>query len=38
MERFYIALHTTSKDWLALGVTKTAMVYRLNGVAPQSHE
>jgi hypothetical protein len=38
MERFYIALQHAVEDWLALGVTKTAMVYRLNGVAPQSHE
>ena len=37
-ERFYIALQQAVADWLALGVTKTAMVYRLNGVAPQSHE
>jgi hypothetical protein len=26
------------KDWLALGVTKTGMVYRLKGNEPQSHE
>ncbi|RBP16804.1 hypothetical protein DFR50_10481 [Roseiarcus fermentans] len=38
MERFYIALQHAVEDWLALGVTKTAMVYRLNGAAPQSHE
>lgn len=38
MERFYVALQHAVEDWLALGVTKTAMVYRLNGVAPQSHE
>ena len=36
--RFYIALQHAAEDWLALGVTKTAMVYRLNGLAPQSHE
>ncbi len=35
---FYMALQTTVADWLALGVTKTAMVYRLNGADPQSHE
>lgn len=35
---FYLALQTTVADWLALGVTKTAMVYRLNGAEPQSHE
>ena len=38
MERFYVALQHAVADWLALGVTKTAMVYRLNGVAPLSHE
>jgi hypothetical protein len=36
--RFYVALQQDVKDWLALGVTKTAMVYRLKGNAPQSHE
>ncbi len=36
--QFYITLQQDVKDWLALGVTKTAMVYRLNGNEPQSHE
>ena len=36
--QFYVSLQLEVKDWLALGVTKTAMVYRLNGNAPQSHE
>ncbi len=35
---FYLALQAAVADWLALGVTKTAMVYRLNGAGPQSHE
>lgn len=35
---FYISLQQEVKDWLALGVTKTGMVYRLKGNAPQSHE
>jgi hypothetical protein len=35
---FYITLQQDVKDWLALGVTKTAMVYRLKGNEPQSHE
>ena len=35
---FYVALQSAVADWLALGVTKTAMVYRLNGAEPQSHE
>lgn len=36
--QFYVTLQHEVRDWLALGVTKTAMVYRLNGSAPQSHE
>lgn len=36
--RFYLALQHAVESWLALGVTKTAMVYRLNGAAPQSNE
>lgn len=36
--QFYISLQHEVEDWLALGVTKTAMVYRLNGNTPQSHE
>jgi hypothetical protein len=37
-ENFYIALQYAVEDRLALGSTKTAMVYRLNGAAPQSSE
>jgi hypothetical protein len=36
--QFYLTLQQEVKDWLALGVTKTAMVYRLKGNPPQSHE
>jgi hypothetical protein len=36
--QFYVSLQQEVQDWLALGVTKTAMVYRLNGNQPQSHE
>jgi len=36
--QFYISLQQDLRDWLALGVTKTGMVYRLKGNAPQSHE
>lgn len=36
--QFYVTLQQEVKDWLALGVTKTAMVYRLNGNEPMSHE
>ncbi len=35
---YYLALQEAVKDWLALGVTKTGMVYRLKGNAPQNHE
>jgi hypothetical protein len=36
--QFYITLQQEVTDWLALGVTKTGMVYRLKGNEPQSHE
>ncbi len=36
--QFYVTLQREVKDWLALGVTKTGMVYRLKGNEPQSHE
>jgi hypothetical protein len=36
--QFYITLQQHVQDWLALGVTKTGMVYRQNGNEPQSHE
>ncbi len=36
--QFYVTLQQEVEDWLALGVTKTGMVYRLKGNAPQSHE
>jgi hypothetical protein len=36
--QFYVTLQQEVQDWLALGVTKTGMVYRLNGNEPQSHE
>ena len=36
--QFYIDLQQEVAGWLALGVTKTAMVYRLKGAGPQSHE
>ncbi len=37
-EQFFISLQLDVQDWLVLGVTKTAMVYRLKGNTPQSHE
>jgi hypothetical protein len=36
--QFYVTLQHEVASWLALGVTKTGMVYRLKGNAPQSHE
>ena len=36
--QFFITLQQNVRDWLALGVTKTGMVYRLKGNEPQSHE
>jgi hypothetical protein len=41
MERckeFFILLQEIGRDWLALGMTKTAIVYRLKGNPPQAHE
>jgi len=37
-ERFFIELQQAGRDWLALGTTKTGLVYRLKGNPPQSHE
>jgi len=36
--QFYVSLQREVKDWLALGVTKTGVVYRLNGIEPSGHE
>ena len=36
--QFYVTLQWDVENWLALGVTKTGMVYRLKGNEPQSHE
>ena len=35
---FFIALQEAGRDWLSLGTTKTGLVYRLHGNAPQVHE
>lgn len=35
---FFIALQTAGRDWLSLETTKTGLVYRLSGNAPQGHE
>lgn len=37
-EQFFISLQQNVKDWISLGTTKTGMVYRLKGNAPQGHE
>lgn len=37
-EQFFITLQRDVQDWISLGSTKTGMVYRLHGNAPQSHE
>ena len=34
--QFYITLQRDVEDWLALGVTKTGMVYRLKGTSPKA--
>lgn len=38
VQQFYITLQHDVQDWISLGATKTGMVYRLKGNAPQSHE
>ena len=38
VEMFFLALQQAAKSWIALGCTKTGMVYRLKGNEPQSHE
>jgi hypothetical protein len=37
-EQFFISLQQDVQGWISLGTTKTGMVYRLKGNAPQSHE
>lgn len=37
-EQFFVSLQREVQDWIQLGTTKTGMVYRLKGNAPQSHE
>ena len=37
-EQFFITLQQEAESWVSLGTTKTGMVYRLKGNAPQSHE
>ena len=37
-EAFFLALQYAAKDWIALGATKTGVVYRLTGNPPHAHE
>jgi hypothetical protein len=37
-EAFFLALQDEARDWIALGATKTAVVYRLKGNPPKAHE
>jgi hypothetical protein len=37
-EAFFVSLQLAAKDWVALGATKTGVVYRLKGNPPQAHE
>jgi hypothetical protein len=37
-EAFFLRLQDTAKDWIALGATKTGVVYRLKGTPPHAHE
>jgi hypothetical protein len=37
-EQFFISLQQDVRDWISLGTTKTGMVYRMKGNAPQGHE
>jgi hypothetical protein len=37
-EQFFVTLQLIAQSWLYLGCTKTALVYRLKGNPPQSHE
>jgi len=35
---FFLSLQNASRDWIALGATKTGVVYRLKGNPPHAHE
>ena len=38
IKQFFVGLQQMGHDWLALGTTKTGLVYRLKGNPPQAHE
>ena len=35
---FFLSLQNNARDWIALGATKTGVVYRLKGNPPHAHE
>jgi hypothetical protein len=37
-EKFFLGLQEAAKSWIALGATKTGVVYRLKGNPPHAHE
>ena len=37
-EAFYLALQNEAPDWIQLGTTKTAMIYRMGKTPVVSHE
>jgi hypothetical protein len=37
-EAFFLSLQQAAKDWIALGATKTGVVYHLRGNPPKAHE
>ncbi len=37
-EAFFLGLQNAARDWIALGATKTGVVYRLKGNPPHPHE
>lgn len=37
-EKFFLDLQYAARDWIALGATKTGVVYRLKGNPPHAHE
>ncbi len=38
VEQFFVSLQLAARDWVEIGTTKTAAVYRLQGNPPQAHE
>jgi hypothetical protein len=37
-EKFFLDVQDAARDWIALGATKTGVVYRLKGNPPHAHE